>query len=81
MTYFELAGWRGLIEKTEELTRRNLFPSTPGGLFPVFHVFSAISSFGSAQAAIVSSVDPIGQDAIALVAGDRVRIGDESGKC
>jgi hypothetical protein len=73
-TYFELEGWRGLIEKTDDLTRRELFPSTEGGLFPVWHVFNAVASFGPAQAASVESADVIGQEAVALVAGNRVRM-------
>lgn len=73
-TWFELAGWRGLIEKTEDLTRRDLFPSTPGGLFPLYHVFRAIAEFGPAQAATVETADPIGQEALALIAGNRVRV-------
>lgn len=33
-TYFELAGWRGLLENREHLTRRELFPSDRGSSFP-----------------------------------------------
>lgn len=74
VTYYELEGWRGLIEKSEDLTRREFFPSTPGGLFPLYHVFAAIASFGTAQAARVVSADLLAAEAVALVAGDRVRM-------
>ncbi|MDQ2682661.1 MAG: hypothetical protein M3Y37_03950 [Chloroflexota bacterium] len=74
VTYYELAGWRGLIEKTEELTRRELFPTVPGGIFPVYHVFAAIAGFGPAQAARVEPADLLGTEGFALIAGDRVRI-------
>jgi hypothetical protein len=74
LTYYELAGWRGLVERREGLTRRDLFPSIPGGLFPLYHVFAAIATFGEPQVAMVSLADGLSVEALALRNGSRVRI-------
>jgi hypothetical protein len=74
LTYYELAGWRGLIERREGLSRRDLFPSIPGGLFPSYHVFAAIATFGEPQVAMVSLADGLSVEAVALRNGSRVRV-------
>jgi len=44
-TFYETTGWRGVMESAtgSHLPRR--FPSIPGGVFPVFHVFAALTGF------------------------------------
>lgn len=74
LTYYELTGWRGLVERREGLTRRNRFPSIPGGLFPIYHVFAAIASFGPADVARVTQADELVVEALALCQDDRVRV-------
>ena len=74
LTYYELVGWWGLIEREEGLSRRDLLPSIPGGLFPLYHVFAAIASFGEPEVAAVSLADGLSVEALGLVNGDQVRL-------
>jgi len=73
-TYFELAGWKGLIEGREHLTRRELFPSDPGQLFPVYHVFRAIAPFAGGESAWVTVPDPFRVAALAVSKTGQARI-------
>jgi hypothetical protein len=74
VTYFELAGWRGLMEGRERLTRRELFPSEPGQLFPVYHVFRAIAPFAGGESVWVTVPRPFQAEALALQKDGRVRV-------
>ncbi|MCC6791289.1 MAG: hypothetical protein IT336_06385, partial [Thermomicrobiales bacterium] len=49
LTYYELQGWRGVQERTDRLSRRGLFPSIPGQLFPLYHIFAAAADFAGGQ--------------------------------
>jgi D-apionolactonase len=74
LTYYELVGWRGLMEREDGLSRRELFPSIPGGLFPLCHVFAAIASFGDAKVVAATLADGLAVEALVMVNGDRVRV-------
>ena len=79
LTYYELIGWRGLVERREGLTRRELFPSIPGGLFPLYHVFAAVASFRAAgpaqvEVASVTLADGLATECLALVADGRAHL-------
>ena len=43
LTYFETTGWRGLLEGVGGRPRPDAFPSAPGEVFPVYHVFAAMA--------------------------------------
>lgn len=73
-TYFELAGWRGLLEGRERLTRRELFPSDPGQLFPVYHVFRAIAPFSGGESVWVTVPTPFLAEALAVTKDGQVRV-------
>lgn len=73
-TYYELTGWRGLLEHREHLTRRDLFPSDPGQLFPVYHIFRAIAPFAGGERVWISSPQPFQTAAFAVVKNDRMRL-------
>jgi hypothetical protein len=66
VTYFELQGWKGLIEAREHLTRRELFPSDPGQIFPVYHVFRALTPFAGGESVWVTVPKPFEAEAIAV---------------
>lgn len=74
MTFYELYGWRGLIERERDLTHRDRFPSTPGQLFPLFHVFAAAAPFAGGSVCAVEVSDPFRVEALALRNGDAVRL-------
>ncbi|MCC6945184.1 MAG: hypothetical protein IT335_11445 [Thermomicrobiales bacterium] len=73
-TYFELAGWRGLLENRERLSRRALFPSDPGQLFPVYHVFRAIAPFSGGESVWVTVPHPFEATALAVTKDDNLRL-------
>jgi hypothetical protein len=66
LTYYELYGWRGLSERRQDLTHRELFPSEPGQLFPLYHIFAAASDFAGGHIARVEISDPLQVEALAL---------------
>jgi D-apionolactonase len=74
LTYYELAGWRGVLEWRGGLTRQHLFPSRPGQLFPLYHVFAALAEFSGGQIATVTLADGLSTEALAVRQGDRVRV-------
>lgn len=43
LTYYETTGWRGLMERARGAPLPAVFPSEPGALFPMFHVFAALA--------------------------------------
>jgi hypothetical protein len=43
LTYYETTGWRGLMESARGSPVPALFPSAPGTVFPMFHVFAALA--------------------------------------
>lgn len=69
-TYYELTGWRGLMERRDHLTRRELFPSDPGQIFPVYHVFRALAPFAGGESVWISTPRPF-QSAVLAVKKDR----------
>ena len=74
LSYFELVGWRGLLEKNDGLTRRELFPSNPGGLFPLYHVFAALAEFEGGQVLGVTLANGLATEALAVKQGAIARI-------
>ncbi len=74
MTFYELYGWRGLIERERDLTHRDLFPSQPGQLFPLYHVFAAAALSAGGSVCAVEVSDPFQVEALALRKGDAVRL-------
>jgi D-apionolactonase len=74
LTYYETTGWRGLVERTDGLTRRSLFPSKPGGLFPLYHVFAVLVGFAGGDLLQVAVADPLTHEALALRSGERLLV-------
>ncbi len=73
-TYFELTGWRGLIEGRERLSRRERFPSDAGQLFPVYHVFRAIAPFAGGESVWITVPKPFQAAALAVQKDGRMRV-------
>lgn len=49
LTYYETTGWRGLMETEVGSPLSKEFPSEPGAVFPMYHVFADIAEFGAKQ--------------------------------
>jgi hypothetical protein len=63
------------MERHEGLTRRELFPSIPGGMFPLYHVFHTITRMDEAgRMAGVTLADELSTEALALLNGNLLRI-------
>lgn len=45
ITYFETTGWKGVIERDAGCPLPNQFPSTPGSVFPLYHVFADVAEW------------------------------------
>jgi hypothetical protein len=63
-TYFETTGWRGLMERARGSPEPELFPSQPGGVFPVWRVLADLA--GVRQAAVVAAEAVDGVVAVVL---------------
>jgi len=74
VTYFELQGWKGLVEAREHLTRRELFPSDPGQIFPVYYVFRALAPFIGGESVWVTVPKPFEAEALAVTKDGKVRV-------
>jgi hypothetical protein len=59
LTYFGTAGWRGVVERDEGADAPELFHSSPGDVYPVYHVFRAIAEYHDARSVPVRSSDPL----------------------
>jgi len=65
VTYYETHGWAGLIERDSgSPLPAEKFPSKPGALFPLFHVFAAVAGLKEALPVRVS--DPAAVSALWL---------------
>ena len=75
LTYFETTGWRGLMETDAGSPRPKEFPSEPGTVFPMYHVFADIAEFGAKQIYPTHSTHPLLAEGLTLLdASGRRRI-------
>jgi hypothetical protein len=66
ITYYETTGWRGVMEQEEGAPLPERFPSTPGGVFPLYHVLADAGEFGGGQVQHSRSSDPLSVEVLAL---------------
>jgi D-apionolactonase len=66
LTYYETKGWRGLMESERGATMPKHFPSTPGAVFPLYHVFADIAEFGVGQIYSTHCTHPLQAEALTL---------------
>jgi D-apionolactonase len=52
ITYYETAGWRGVMERAAGSPLADKFPAQPGLPFPIFHAFSHLAGFDQGAPAI-----------------------------
>ena len=70
VTYYETTGWRGIKEIDSGCPAPELFCSSPGVVFPVYHVFADVAELKAAEIIACTSADPLRVQALALrVAG------------
>jgi len=69
LTYYETVGWRGLMESEAGSLMPEQFPSLPGSVFPVYHLFADIAEFGATQIYPTHSSHPLLAEALTLADG------------
>jgi len=70
-TYFETAGWRGVIEREEGSPQPGLFQSRPGEPFPMFEVFRWIGEFAGGEVVTSVSSDAVSANCLCLAKGGK----------
>jgi hypothetical protein len=73
-TYYDLVGWKGLMERETGSPLPGQFPSLPGSVFPVYHVFADLAEMPDAQVVPLKSTDPLWIDGLALTNGPYTRL-------
>ncbi len=74
LTYYETAGWRGLIETEGGAPMPQMFLSRPGMVFPVYWVFRDLAGWRDSVVVRCDSSDPQRVVGLALRKGARTRI-------
>jgi hypothetical protein len=57
-TYYEMIGWKGIMERGSGSLLPSLFPSRPGELFPLYHLFAALGDVAGGEIDTVAITDP-----------------------
>jgi len=65
-TYYETTGWCGVMEVEEGSPLLDLFPSSPGMVFPLYHVLADAGELADARAVGSTSGDPLRVDGLVL---------------
>jgi D-apionolactonase len=65
LTYYETVGWRGVME-AEEGSPSALFPSLPGGVYPLYHVFAALADVAGGEVLERESSHPLRAEGLAV---------------
>lgn len=81
VTYYETTGWRGLLERDRGSPMPDRFPSLPGMVFPVYHVFAFLGDRRGARAIEARCSDPLAVEAFAVQtpAGIRLMVANLTG--
>ncbi len=74
VTLFETTGWRGVLETTAGSPLPERFPSTPGSVFPVYHVLADVGVFSPRSVVPTEATGPAGVVSLLLGAGGRRRL-------
>ncbi len=65
-TYYETNGWRGVMEMKSGSPAPEKFRSSPGGVFPLYHVFADVGEFAGGKVVQTKSSDTLKVDGVAL---------------
>ncbi len=66
LTYFEVAGWQGLLERETGSPLPELFSSEPGMVFPLYHVFADVADGKKGTIVQCESNQPLVVTALAI---------------
>jgi D-apionolactonase len=65
VTYYETSGWRGIVER-DAGSPDPRFPSRPGDVFPLYHVFADVAEWGSGDLIAADSSEPLTAEGLAI---------------
>lgn len=71
ITLFETSGWRGVMETEAGSPLPQKFPSTPGAVFPLYHILADVAEFAGGALIEMQSGDPFKVEAMLLENGER----------
>ena len=73
-TFYETTGWFGVMEAECGPPLPERFPSFPGQVFPMFHVFADVNEFRGGEVLLSRSTHPLAVDGIVLRRGTARRV-------
>jgi hypothetical protein len=65
-TYFETTGWRGVLQGDEPPSLPRHFPSRPGMVFPLYHVFADLAEWKDGEIVPSRSSNPLAIETLAV---------------
>jgi D-apionolactonase len=74
LTYFAAAGWLGVMEKEDGSPLPHLFPSIPGAVFPLYHVFADLAEYASGKIVTTESTDQLRAEGLLVANGNFRRL-------
>ncbi|MBM3786027.1 MAG: hypothetical protein FJW30_16835 [Acidobacteria bacterium] len=74
VTYFESAGWKGVMETEGGSPSPQLFRSIPGSVFPIWHLLADVGEMRGGQVQPSVSSQPLEVESLILRAGGKQRI-------
>ena len=66
LTYYELLGWRGIMEREQPTHSGTAFPVLPGATFPLYHIFADLAAFSEGELLAVEISDTLSIEALAI---------------
>jgi hypothetical protein len=72
ITYFETAGWRGLVQGPEDPPDNQNFKAVKGDIFPLFLVFNWLKGLGEVIVIRTSSSEPLTFNGLAVKKGNTI---------
>jgi hypothetical protein len=73
-TFYETTGWLGVMESESGPPLPEKFPSRPGQVFPMFHVFADVNELGGGEILPSRSSHPLAVDGLVLRRGRATRV-------
>lgn len=74
LTYYETTGWRGLMERETGSPLPELFPSAPGMIFPLYHVFADVAEWKDGSIVECRSNRPLAVAGLAIESGESLHL-------
>ena len=73
-TYFETTGWRGVLQGDEPPPVPGQFPSRPGMVFPLYHVFADLAEWKDGDIVPSLSSNPLAIETLAVTSNGRLHL-------